>query len=355
MQMNTYVIGAGASLHAGYPLARDLGISLLEWVSKEWPSDHDYRNLLEQMADLYGGLGNIEQVLTDLDECLPGSRAATLEGPVRANLRANIRFVMREYFNCIRNTPSPLYERLAREHIGPGDVIITFNYDAACERELKRARLWEISDGYGFSLGIDEIPQSKTKVLKLHGSVNWWGLIFGGSTGFSVVPGWNSLGSRPTLFFRPDFVFLGYPEQTRDPECGFVDKAAGIPAIIMPTLKKHFFEHSSLGHEWDPFWQSLWQQAGCALASAERIAIIGYSMPQADEAARALLLEQSNRNAEITVYSGSASREIQDEFVGRGFPHVRVSGRSRFEDFLSSLPTATSSGRPFSLAPTARR
>jgi hypothetical protein len=307
------------------------------------------------MADLYGGLGNIEQILTDLDQCLPGSRAATLQGPVRANLRANIRFVMREYFNDIRSAPSPLYERLAHERIRPGDVIITFNYDSACERELKRAGLWEISDGYGFSLGIDEIPQSKTKVLKLHGSVNWWGLIFGGSSGFSVAPGWNSLGSRPTLFFRPDFVFLGYPEQTRDPECGFVDKAAGIPAIILPTLKKNFFEQTSLGHEWEPFWQSLWRQAGCALASSERIAIIGYSMAQADEAARALLLEKSNRNAEIKVYSGSASTEIRDEFVARGFSHVRVSGKSRLEDFLYSLPTATSSGSPFPRAPTARR
>jgi hypothetical protein len=80
----------------------------------------------------------------------------------------------------LRQSPAPLYDQFARERIQPGDTVITFNYDQACERSLKEAALWEISDGYGFELGIDAIPTSTVRVLKLHGSTNWWVLHFSG-------------------------------------------------------------------------------------------------------------------------------------------------------------------------------
>jgi hypothetical protein len=342
--MNAYILGAGASRHAGYPLARDLGIALHNWVSQTKAAGHDFRNHLDLMSDLYGGLGNMEHILTDLDECLPGSRAAALQRPIRASLLASFQQAMREFLNAIREAPAPLYERLARECLNPGDVIITFNWETACERELKRAGLWEISEGYGFLFRYDGIPATKVKVLKPHGSANWWGLIFGGKIGgFSVGSDSNSLGSRPTIFFRPDLKFLGYADQIRDPECGDVARAVGIPAIIMPTFKKQFFVQTSRGREWETFWQSLWQQAEYALASAERITIIGYGMPEADKDARKLLLEKSNRNAHITICSGSASAGIRDEFGRHGFSDIRTIGQGRFEDFLGEFASGATS------------
>src|SRR5882672_9574294 len=336
--MNAYILGAGASQHAGYPLARDLGIALHNWVNQTKPADHDYRNYFDQIGDLYGELGNIGHILTELDECLPGSRAATLQRPTRASIMAGFQQAMREFLNAIRDAPAPLYERLARECLNPGDVIITFNWEAACERELKRAGLWEISDGYGFLFGYDGIPAARVKVLNPHGSTNWWSLIFGGRMGgFSVSSDSNSLGLRPTIFFSLDLKFLGYPDQIRDPECGHVARAAGIPAIIMPTFKKRFFEQTSRGREQETFWRSIWQQAECALPSAERITIIGYSMPEADKDARKLLLEKSNRNARITICSGGASTAIQDEFISRGFSDVGTIGQGRFEHYLGDL------------------
>ena len=145
--MNVFVFGAGASRHAGYPLASHLGLGLYDWVCERKPSNHDFRIDLDQIKNLYRGLENIEKVLTDLDESLPGSPAANLQRPLRARLLASLRYAIREYFNYLQDTPSPLYERFARERLQPEDVIITFNYDVACEREVKRAGLWEISDG----------------------------------------------------------------------------------------------------------------------------------------------------------------------------------------------------------------
>ncbi len=332
--MTTYVLGAGASRHAGYPLAGELGDTLHDWICRNKPPNHDYRIHMDQLRELYGGLGNIEQVLTDLDECPPGSQAATLPGPIRANLFRDLRLSIREFFDDLRRGPAPLYKRLAGERIRPGDLVITFNYDVSCERELRQVGLWEISDGYGFPLGMDSIPPSRVKVLKLHGSTSWWGLMFGGSKGFGQAS--DMLGSRPVIFFlRPDFEFLGYSRELCDPACAGISEAAGAPAIIMPTLHKRFYEETSFGREWETFWQHLWAQAGRALQSSQMIVIIGYSMASADEKARELLLQKSNRDACITVCCGHRSTTIRNEFDVHGLQYIETFGQGRFEEYLN--------------------
>src|SRR6266446_643800 len=211
--MTTYVLGAGASFHAGYPLASNLGEAVRDWIYRTKSVKDDSRIHIDQLIELYGGVGNTEEILTDLDECLPGSRASTLPTHIRPYLLASFRESIREFFNDLRQRPAQLYKQLAHERVHPGDVIITFNYDLACERELRQAALWEIGDGYGFSLGLDAFPPSPVKILKLHGSTNWMGLLFGGRTGFAQVS--SALGLRPSLFCRPDFDFLGYSNEVR--------------------------------------------------------------------------------------------------------------------------------------------
>jgi hypothetical protein len=72
------------------------------------------------------------------------------------------------------------------------------------------------------------------------------------------------------------------------------------------------------------------------LRSAERIVVIGYSMPKADERARALLLKHSNPDAEILVFSGSRTGAICDDFLQSGFQTVNSFGNSCFEDYLNA-------------------
>ena len=326
--MVTYVLGAGASLHAGYPLACNLGEALREWIYRTKPVNDDSRIYIDLLIKLYGGLGNLEEILTDLDECLPGSRAATLPTHIQPYLLPNFRESIREFFNDLRERPARLhlYKRLARERVRVGDVIITFNYDTACERQLKQACLWEIGDGYGFSIDLDAPPPSKVKVLKLHGSTNWFGQMFGGSRGSSQ--GSDVYGPRPVIFFRADFEFFGYPTELRD-RLASADEATGHSVMIMPTLHKRF------GREWEPFWNDLWGQAGSALAASEKIVIIGYGMASVDEKARELMLQESNRDAHIAIFCGGKSTAICNEFKSRGFRRVETHPEGCFEDFLS--------------------
>lgn len=332
--MTTFVLGAGASVDAGYPLAGELGPKLQKWVKLGKLPSPDYESHIDQLAELYGTLENFEQILTDLDECTPGSPAAKLQNVIRQAILRSIRVSIPEFFNDVRHPPALLYERFAAQKVRPGDVIISFNYDVALERQLKRAGLWEIGDGYGFSLGIDAIPSSGVKILKLHGSTNWLGIIFGGSRGGAQVAP-SSDEARPAIFGSREFEFLGYPSEVSDPLCRGISSTGGVPALILPTLRKRFFERTSLGHEWEGFWQRLWRQAEFALACSKEVIVIGYSMANADEKARELLLRETNRDALISVFCRGQSTRIRDEFRTHGFQCVETLGQRNLSDYLA--------------------
>jgi len=329
--MITYVFGAGASRHAGYPLAGELGNRLHAWIRRNGPVAGVYGGNIEKLHELSGGLGDIEPILTDLEECTPGSPAAELQPRDRASCLKEFYILIPEFFNDLRDGPAPLYDRWSRERVSAGDVVIMFNYDVACERELKKAGLWEISNGYGFSLELDAIPPSKVKVLKLHGSTNWLDLIFGGNTGASSPS--SVFGERPAIFRREDLEFFGYSNLC-DPLCACIPRTGGRPCLILPALRKSFHDDTLFGRERTQFWQSLWTQAAQALESSDRIVIIGYRMAAVDEAAKRLLLERSNPDAHIGVFCGQSSAAICSEFNAHGFQPVETRGKGHFEDYL---------------------
>lgn len=258
--MRVFVLGAGASLDAGYPLAREMGNCLAAWINT-LPSENERHRCPEQIVDVYGGLDDFEAILADLMTCSPGSRAATL-GTDRPYLLSNLQEAIRDYFNEIRSKPAPRYDELARI-LRRGDVVITFNYDLGVERALRGAELWDIKTGYGFS--IDGQETSPVEVLKLHGSTNWRALLFGGRTGFFVGNA-ESLGNRPVLFFRPDIEYLGYRDFA-DPLCARLDRAASLPVMILPALPKQF----GYDNAWKAFWDDLWNRAESAIDKAREL------------------------------------------------------------------------------------
>jgi hypothetical protein len=327
--MRVFVLGAGASFHAGYPLAADLGNSLATWIDTLSP-EHQHRSCLEQLVEAYESLDDFEAILADLMTCTPGSRAGTL-GTRRPRLLENLKEAIREYFDAIRSTPAPLYDGLARI-LRHGDKIITFNYDLGVERALHAAGLWNVECGYGFSIEEGTEP-SPVEVLKLHGSTNWRALAFGGRTGFFVAD-LNSLGDRPVLYFRSDLEYLGYPDFV-DPLCSGLQGAICLPAMILPALPKVFYFATSFGQEWRGFWDSLWRRAEHAIKNADELVIIGYSLPAADERARDTLLSSTNKAVRLSICCHSATRIIEQEFCDHGFKGI-VSVSPTFEGFLAS-------------------
>jgi hypothetical protein len=272
----------------------------------------------------YGPLDDVEDFVTRVEQP---------EKPER--ILGGLREAICGFFDSIRTNEASLYRRFATDVVQDGDVVVTFNYDVSLDRELRKAGNWEISNGYGdvFYVEIPGMPKSGTALLKLHGSTNWIDSLFGGMRAgtFSQGYGSDSMGSRPVLLPR-EFVFLGYQGMT-DPKP--VGGATRNGSMVLMSRNKRFYVSTSINpRERQSFCSALWGQADAALRNASEVAIIGYSLPEADAEARRLLLETTNKHSLLTVCCGRDTNRVGNEFVENGFSQVRTETK-RFEDWLA--------------------
>ena len=140
-----------------------------------------------------------------------------------------------------------MYAALA-ELVVPSDAIVTFNYDVALEQKLIEGRevKFRVKDGYGFEAKWSE-PESPLKVLKLHGSVNWIALLFGGTPGFGAAH--TSLGHRPFVD-NSDAALPNYPSRVLGEDFRRGGVAPGSISLILMTHDKRYSVTTSLGEEW---------------------------------------------------------------------------------------------------------
>jgi hypothetical protein len=341
--MTTYVLGAGASFHAGYPLCSALWSKMAIWVIESQPHDSEYRQAVEMVGVLNGPVVDVEDMFTNLD--LGRGVFQALAEDELSKLKGKIHSCLADYFKGIwrRRPDAPLYRAFANR-VAKGDRIITFNYDVSLENELIGVRKFGVKNGYGFEADWDE-ADSEVKVLKLHGSINWIGSIFGGRTrGTSGVDLSHSLGRRPFVDNLlavsvggeepvPDSFFRAYPSRVLDKEFPGGGVASDAPTLTLPTYEKKFSVETSGGDEWAPFYESLWSQAAESLEQSDRIVIIGYSMPEADHRSRAVLLWGSNKRAEVLLCCAASNETLKGTFETHGFWKVVAIGG--FSDFIA--------------------
>jgi hypothetical protein len=277
----------------------------------------DFEQLLTKMVSSHSGCDL--SVRTHCKEC------QDLETQMYYLRRALI-----EFFTQIRNNAARAYERFSSEILNPGDCVITFNYDVSLDRELYLAHKWNVSDGYGFSFPSNE-ARSPVKLLKLHGSSNWYAKFHGAISGYGEgAQGANYLW-RPVIT-PSDMDFLGYT--TCDPLFG--NGAGCPPLIVLPVPSKNFYLEftGAKDREMSQFFDSLWFQAQKGLGMSDEIVICGYSMPDADEKACKLLLQKANKDAQVRVVSGGSSESVVQRFTENGFHSVQKIPHRRFEEWV---------------------
>jgi hypothetical protein len=334
--MKTFVLGAGASLHAGYPLTVDMATSLFVWMQGQ----DAYRDTADWFRVEFPPIGNIEDLFFGIQIVMDDLENGTLDQKclraIMINKRRELIDGLRAWFSEIRNAEATAYRQFAADVVKPGDCIITFNYDVSLDRELHRVGKWEVGDGYGFV--VNGLPdKSPTTLLKLHGSTNWLTLLFGGVTsGVVAVPG-GALGDRPVIA-SAEICFLGY-DGLHDPL--FTRPSAAISPMILPTRSKQFFFDTSFGREWEGLWDSLWGQARQSLENSEEVFVLGYSMASVDERACELLFTSPSREVRIEVSSGSATGSIVQRFKDRGYLNAVGADHTHFEDWVSSKADKT--------------
>jgi hypothetical protein len=336
--MRTFIFGAGASCHAGYPLASDMWRALERWVHGPPSPEISFVTALQEINARFDFSRSFELALSDFDDRIeqlskPESISSrdlkeklSLQG-----LRHTLTCIILRYFDSLRSHPAEVYETFAKNVLTPGDAMITFNYDIALESALMRSGKWSVGNGYGFTIDVGSFGTSACKFLKLHGSTNWRGQLFQNRPGAGGVSLQNlSLGKRPVIPNR-EMEYLGYANIS-DPEA--CNGGRGVECLIWPTAKKRFFTPTSYGREWEGFWNLLWSQASGALNASEEVVLIGYSAPEYDSRARRLLATLAHSRASIKVCCHTATTSVVESLQKLGLTHAQATRATRFEDWL---------------------
>jgi hypothetical protein len=304
---------------------------LVDWVGKTNSPNPQFQEAIGTVARLNGPVKDVEALFTDL--CLGQGVFTALAPNARKALARSIRCCLQLSFEeiCKSGPPAGRYAALAKTLAG-GDAVVTFNYDLALEIELVRAGKFRIRDGYGFEADWDE-PNSGVKLLKLHGSINWTGEIAGPRPGSISAGGIRLLG--PYVDNRHSLL-PGYASVVLDRACsgrgGMIDQSV---TMILPTNRKRFGVETSLGDEWGSVYQRLWNKADELLAEADRIVIIGYSMPRADELATRLLLDRFNKDVRLAICCGKATGDVEQRFREAGFTSIERVDDPTFDGYLA--------------------
>jgi hypothetical protein len=333
--LRTYVFGAGASVHASYPLASKLWTSVEELVRREPAFDRIYGSVIDKVHELFDTSKPFEILLTDLDELISHTSDQSL-----VSLRNSVQLMVYDYFNRIRGNPAELYRVFAHDILTPQDTVITFNYEVALDRELCKSGKWNVLTGYGFVLdqpygsATDQSPAGPScRLLKLHGSTNWIAQVLGGLQGAGAVnldeP---LLGKRPVIP-TPEMIHLGTDlvDQRFRMGTGFT------PSLIMPAANKKFFTETSFDpREWEDFWDSLWHQAKEAISSSDEVHIIGYSLPEYDNRAKDLLLGTMRRETDVSICCRSGTNDLVKLFHDSGFARAHAAADGTFEGWVNA-------------------
>jgi hypothetical protein len=342
-----YVLGAGASVFAGYPLSSELmgfvrGFRSLDSKASEIASRViDKLNTAEilfskQVRRDPNGVATLEDLLTYLE--LYGSFPGTMfdlnpwneadSSDVRRLVTDRFLYYQHDLNLSVWRNRSPVDQVTSDpKHINRvceawskkvevGDVIITFNWDILHEIALWSTGLWSYRDGYGFECddqGKRE-SQSATQILKLHGSVNWA----------------QQDESRPIkeIAHVSDF-FSGSRDWDARSHVAQAQTDSG-RKLILPTYLKDISSNVVL--------LDLWSKAFDFISHATTIVVAGYSLNRVDHPARLMFgtaLSQNKALTSVTVVSpGATDWDVFLYQLNKTANRIR----SKFEDWVIAAP-----------------
>ena len=79
---------------------------MIAWLRENpSPTNELYGANLRDLHKIYGGLGGFEGVLTELEDCPAGSRAATIDEVERRYMVRNLKLMIPEFVRCAKDMP----------------------------------------------------------------------------------------------------------------------------------------------------------------------------------------------------------------------------------------------------------
>ncbi|GEM_PF-1297897 len=300
MTQRVFFLGAGFSkaVNNNYPLMAELTQQVFERLEKESVRKH-----LDEIPPQVKQ--NIESLLTYLSTDFPWKTDTTKYANLA--LYASTVHILSDIFAAHafqeqkRHYDHTIFWQFAANVLTPNNNcnFITLNYDVLleqillemCHRQPNRMTIshydfysypiaW-IGDRETHSFGFATTAKKPTvpKILKLHGSANWF---------------WAGVSPSDILYYR-NWLHTESPNITEGLK----------PYIIPPVLdKSSFYNHIAI--------HSLWKQAEQLLREADEIYIIGFSFPQTDLAVKYLFQSAlRNRNPKVYVVNTASLLDLE--------------------------------------------
>ncbi len=268
-----FVLGAGFSAAAGLPTITNLFERMLALEDSYSRDPADYEDLRRNVTFFYpdtdlshpSSYPNFEEFLSILEisrdfqedsDIYPGS---TRNFDRYYNRTLSILGHTITTFQNEVNYENESHLRQFVESLTSNDAIISFNWDTLIERQAERIQKGIDLDG----------RQSRTPLLKLHGSLSWVWVDRSTSTSNYLVP----------MDYKTEEGQL-----YRSSDHSLLDTWTGLdrsPFIVTPIARKTPLETS--------FVKRLWDTAMEVIVNASVVYVIGYSLPPQDYHARAML------------------------------------------------------------------
>lgn len=327
-----FILGAGFSVAAGLPTAKELWAEVLAHVSKRRGRaerfEADLQLYLKFQKERYGALLAREEVdFEDFLSFLDYEHFLKLSGSDTWSEDGNESQVMIKYaIGKILSERTPDIEEIPDSYfefanlLTPHDTVITFNYDILLEKILSHSktpfrrfpeRYSEVNDIYGV-VDVDSDPE--LVLLKLHGSIDW---VSRGQYRESIRH-WKTINSKslpPDPVFGPDRKVSTVelvegerlpddplsdmhriPEQELGRFYSEVSEFMHAPWLLAPSKAKSIYAKGI---------QSLWYGLGSAGVLNYGLCVIGYSLPDHDDYVSQLLFR--------------IARNYQDNYWGKEF------------------------------------
>jgi hypothetical protein len=292
-----WILGAGASAFAGYPLATALLPFIRNFQSHDAMAMQIASRVRQKINDAEfqfcrhvvrnpNGNANLEELMTYLElyKTFPGTNFSI--NPWTEQDSDDVRRLITERFLYYQHD----LRLAAWDHKAPvepvtinldvfnalreawamrvkvGDVLLSFNWDILHDMILWDAGLWSYKDGYGFKCGNQGVNEldSKVLLLKLHGSVNWVQ---------------NSENDRVTEVASVSDFFRDSKDWEPRSHTSQAQTDSG-RKLILPTYLKDISSNRVL--------LDLWTQAHEILSCATELIVIGYSLNRVDHPSRLL-------------------------------------------------------------------
>lgn len=275
MSKYVFILGAGASRHAGAPLMHDF----LD-RAKDFYASSPQSRYSEDIERVFGAMSQLQVVHSksefdnvNLESVFSAFEMATLldvspgSQELLVSMKRLISWTLCEAIGLsiheFRPAPSPAYRAFAEmisalNQTGNGSVcsIITFNYDAALDFALWH--LDRMSPDYRLDKTGHGVP-----LFKLHGSINW-----GRCPNCSKIV----IANVAPPETRADRLYRWKMFEDAGVSCCNQQLSDGC-VIVPPTWDKSEYRSSLV---------NVWRGAAAELATASTIVVCGYSLPESD-------------------------------------------------------------------------